>query len=190
MKTIEVIAHKRSNLTKGDLRKLRMDAKVPGILYGSSGTPIMFYTYMAVLKDLSYASDSKFVDLNVEGSIYRCVAQDVKFHPVSGMIEHIDMLKIEDGKKICMNIPLITEGRSPGVALGGILSVKVRHLPVKALPENMPESIKVDLSSLNLKDILRVKDLRDPNYEILKVDGFPVVSIDLSRALKSAASKK
>lgn len=189
MKTIEIIGHKRANLHKSDSKQLRMEAKVPGVMYGGS-EQIHFYTYMSLLNELVYTEECKFVDLNIEGRVFKCIMQEIQFHPVSNMILHVDMLQIFEERKIKMNIPLSVEGRSPGVAMGGLLSVKVRRLPVLALPKDMPESIKVDLSKLNLKDIVRVKDLKSSNYSILKVDGFPVVSVDMSRALRSAESKK
>lgn len=189
MKTIEIIGHKRANLGKSESKSLRLDAKVPGVMYGGK-EQVHFYTYMSVLKDLVYVADAQFVSLNIEGKIYKCILQEIQFHPVSDMILHIDMLQIFEDKKINMDIPVITKGNSPGVAMGGLLSIKVRKLPVRALPKDMPESLQVDLAKLNLKDIFRVKDMKNDKYEILKVDGFPVVSIDLSRALKSAASRE
>lgn len=190
MKTIEIIGHKRANLGKRDSKSLRLEAKVPGVMYGGN-EQVHFYTYMSLLQNLVYVADAQFVILNLEGTEYRCILQDIQFHPVSEMILHIDMLQIFDDKKIVMDVPVITKGNSPGVAMGGLLSIKVRKLPVKAYPANMPESLQVDLSTLNLKDIVRVKNLKnDSKFEILKVDGFPIVSVDLSRALKSAASKE
>lgn len=190
MKTIEIIGHKRANLGKRNSKDLRLEAKVPGVLYGGK-EQVHFYTYMSLLKGLVYNTDAQFVKLNIEGTEYRCIMQEIQFHPVSDMILHVDFLQIFDDKKITMDIPVVTKGNSPGVAMGGLLSIKVRKLPLRALPKNMPESIQVDLSNLNLKDIVRVKDVKDDSkFEILKVDGFPLVSIDLSRALKSAASKE
>lgn len=190
MKTIEIIGHKRANLGKRDSKTLRLDAKVPGVMYGGK-EQIHFYTYMSLLKDLVYVADAQFVNLNLEGTEHKCILQEIQFHPVSDMILHIDMLQIFDDKKIVMDIPVVTKGNSPGVAIGGLLSIKVRKLPVRAYPKDMPESLQVDLSRLNLKDIVRVKDLKNESrFEILKVDGFPIVSVDLSRALKSATSKE
>jgi large subunit ribosomal protein L25 len=190
MKTIEIIGHKRANLGKRGSKTLRLDAKVPGVMYGGK-EQVHFYTYMSLLKDLVYVADAQFVNLNIEGTEYKCILQEIQFHPVSDMIMHIDMLQVFDDKKITVDVPVITSGNSPGVAMGGLLSIKVRKLPVRAYPKDMPESLQVDLSKLNLKDIVTVKDLKvDSQFEILKVDGFPIVSVDLSRALKSAASKE
>lgn len=190
MKTIEIIGHKRANLGKRNSKDLRLEAKVPGVLYGGK-EQIHFHTYMALLKGLVYNTDAQFVNLNIDGIEFRCILQEIQFHPVSDMILHVDFLQIFDDKKITMDIPVVTVGSSPGVAMGGLLSIKVRKLPLRAFPKNMPESLQVDLSNLNLKDIVRVKDIKDDSkFEILKVDGFPIVSIDLSRALKSAASKE
>ncbi|CCM10079.1 50S ribosomal protein L25 [Cardinium endosymbiont cEper1 of Encarsia pergandiella] len=189
MKVIEILGYKRANLGKAESKKLRAAAQVPGVLYGGT-EQVHFYVPMVLLRDLIYTPHAHFVDLNIEGSIYRCVLQEMQFHPVSEMMLHVDFLQIFDNKKIKMDIPTAFVGKAIGVAKGGVLSKKQRKLPISAYPNNMPSIVDIDVSHLDLGQIVRVHQIPIENYTILALPNTPVASIEIPRALRSAASKE
>ena len=189
MKVIEVLGYKRANLGKSESKKLRMDAQVPGVLYGGADQ-IHFYVPMVLLRDLVYTPQAHFVDLNIEGRVYRCIVQEIQFHPVSEMILHIDFLQIFDDKKIKMRIPTVFIGKAVGVEKGGTLSKKQRKLTVFAYPKDIPSVVNVDVSALDLGHIIRVREILTQQYSILALPNTPVASIEIPRALRSAASKE
>ena len=189
MKTIEIIGYKRANLGKQEAKRLRREANAPCVLYGGQ-EQIHFYTPMALLKDLVYTPDAHFVHLSVEGTVYQCILQDIQFHPVSEMILHVDFLLMFDNKPIKMQIPTMLTGTSPGVITGGSLAKKLRSLPVVAYPKHMPAHIQVDVSTLELGQMVRVRDIETANYTILASPGIPVASVEIPRALRSAAGKE
>lgn len=189
MKVIEVLGYKRASLGKVASKKLRREAQVPGVLYGGS-EQVSFYVPMMLLRDLVYTPHAHFVDLNIEGSVYRCILQEIQFHPVSEMILHVDFLQIFDDQKIKMQIPTTFVGSAIGVSKGGLLSKKQRKLTVSAYPKDMPVAIEVDISSLDLGHIVRVHQIPTPTYTILALPNTPVASIEIPRALRSAASKE
>jgi large subunit ribosomal protein L25 len=185
MKTIEIIGYKRANLGKQTAKRLRNEAQAPGVLYGGK-EQVHFYTPMALLKDLVYTPKSHFVSLNIEGTTYHCILQDIQFHPVSEVILHIDFLQIFDDKKIKMDIATVLVGDAPGVVKGGRLVSKMKNLPISAYPKDMPEYIQVDVSTLDLGQMLRVHHLKTNNYTILALPNAPVAVVELTRALRSA----
>ena len=188
MKTLEITGYKRANLGKQEAKRLRRDANAPGVLYGGQ-EQIHFHTPMAMLKELVYTADAHFVHLHLGDKTYKCILQDIQFHPVSEMILHVDFLQIFEDKFVKMQIPTATIGKAPGVTKGGSLAVKLRKLPVWAYPKDMPERIQVDVSTLDLGQMTRVKDIETQNYTILASPGIPIASIEIPRALRSAASK-
>ena len=188
MKTIEIIGYKRANLGKQAAKRMRQEANAPCVLYGGT-EQIHLYTPMALLRDLVYTPNAHFVDLKIEGATYKCILQDIQFHPVSEMILHVDFLQIFDDKQVKMHIPTTLVGKAPGVTKGGSLVKKLRKLPVIAYPKNMPDHIEVDVSSLDLGQMVRVRDIKTADYTILAVPGIPVASVEIPRALRSAASK-
>mmetsp|Transcript_10369 Transcript_10369/g.24011 ORF Transcript_10369/g.24011 Transcript_10369/m.24011 type:complete len:170 (+) Transcript_10369:933-1442(+) len=140
-------------------------------------------------KKLVCTSDVYFVHLVIASTTYLCIIQDIQFHPVSEMILHVDFLQITDSKKIKMQIPTLLMGKAPGVVQGGNLAKKLRKLPVLAYPKNMPASIQIDVSALDLGQMVRVRDIKTENYSILALPTIPVASVEIPRALRSAASK-
>ncbi|ROT46897.1 50S ribosomal protein L25/general stress protein Ctc [Candidatus Cardinium hertigii] len=189
MKTIEILGYKRANLGKVESKKLRIDAQVPGVLYGGTDQ-VHFSVPMVFLRDLVYTPHAHFVDLNIEGSVYRCILQEIQFHPVSEMILHVDFLQIFDDKKIKMEIPTACTGKAKGVEKGGVLSKKQRKLVVFAYPKDMPSVLDIDVSELDLGHIVRVHQIPTKHYTILALPNTPIASIEIPRALRSATSKE
>lgn len=185
MHTTEIIGYRRSNLGKQNARQLRTQAYVPGVLYGGS-QQVHFYTPMALLRQLVYTRQAYFVSLNIETSLYECILQDVQLHPVSDIILHVDFLQIFGEKKIKMDIPTVLVGDSPGVARGGRLVNKINKVPVSAYPPNMPDQIQVDISQLDLGQMIRVRDIQSQDYVILAPPGTPLVTVAMTRALRTA----
>lgn len=188
MKTIEIIGYKRANLGKQEAKRLRRDANAPCVLYGGQ-KQVHFYTPMALLKDLIYTPDAHFVHLTIEGVAYQCILQDIQFHPVSEMILHVDFLQIFADKRVKMQIPTMLTGKAPGVVQGGSLARKLRKLPILAYPKDMPAHIQVDVATLALGQMVRVRDIKAEHYAILASPTIPVASVEIPRALRSAAGK-
>jgi large subunit ribosomal protein L25 len=188
MQTIEITGYKRASLGKKEAKRLKKEANAPCVLYGGQGQ-VHFYTPMALLKDLVYTPDARFVYLTIEGTAYQCILQDIQFHPVSEMILHVDFLQIFANKKVKMQIPTMLTGKAPGVIQGGNLAKKLRKLPVLAYPKDMPAHIQVDVASLELGQMVRVRDITTANYTILAAPSIPVASVEIPRALRSAVGK-
>jgi large subunit ribosomal protein L25 len=188
MKTTEIIGYKRANLGKQEAKRLRRDANVLCVLYGGQ-EQVHFYAPMALFRDLIYTPDAHFVHLSIEGVAYRCILQDVQFHPVSEMILHADFLQIFADKQIKMQIPVVLTGKAPGVIQGGSLARKLNRLPVFAYPKDMPSYIQIDVAALELGQMVRVRDIKTEHYTILASPNIPVASVEIPRALRSAAGK-
>lgn len=187
MKTIEIIGFNRANLTKSQLSALRYEGNIPCILYGS-GKNIMFHSPAALFRDLIYTPEARFVNLNIEGVQYRAIKQEVQSHPVNDMILHVDFLLLDDAKEVSMDIPVRLKGTAEGVLKGGKLMQRLKYLKIKALPMNMPESIEIDVTSLEVGKSTRVSDVVTNNFTILKSPGVPIAAVETTRAMKDVAT--
>lgn len=95
------------------------------------------------------------------------------------------------GQAVKLEIPLKPRGSSPGVKLGGKLIQSVRKVKVKTTPEKMVDELFVDISGLELGQSLRIKDIiAVDGIDIQQNASIPVVSIEIPRALRSAAAKE
>jgi large subunit ribosomal protein L25 len=186
MKTFELTGKKREALGKKDSAKLRSEGNVPCVLFGVEN-PIHFYVVKADLKKLIYTPNVYLVNLEIEGKKHQAIMKDLQFDPVTDEVIHIDFKKITNDKPIKIEIPVEVEGFAKGIRSGGKLQVEVRRLKVMALPKYLPDSIKINVTELELGQSMRVGDLKFENISILNGKSVPVVRIMITRAARAAA---
>jgi large subunit ribosomal protein L25 len=192
MKTIEIQGLKRSDLTKQSLKALRLDEQVPCVLYGGA-EPVHFSVPLAQFKGLVYTPNVYIVKVVIDGKDYSCVMQDIQFHPVNDIIQHVDFLEITDSSPVTINVPIKVTGVSEGVKQGGKLVTKVRRLKVKALPKQLPDFVEVDITPLKIGGNIRVRDLKLSGVEFLDSPSNVVIAVRTTRnvaAAETTADKK
>lgn len=188
METIKVNGEVRETLGKKASKETRRDGLVPAVVYGT-GDPVHFAVKALDLRDLIYTSSFKLAEVNIGGQSYRTIVKDYQFHPVTDQLRHIDFLALEDGRSIKVEVPVTFTGTSPGVRGGGKLLVAVRRIKIKTTPEHLVDSLTLDISELELGQSIRVRDL-DPmeGVEIMNPGGQPIATVEVPRALRSAAT--
>ncbi|QHL87494.1 50S ribosomal protein L25/general stress protein Ctc [Nibribacter ruber] len=189
MQSLEIIGFKRANLGKSEAKALREEAQVPCVLYGGS-EQVHFSSPAILFRELVYSPNVYQVELNIEGTIYKAIMQDLQFHPVNEQLLHVDFLLLDDAKEVKVDVPVRYVGTSPGVMAGGKLVTKLRKLRVKALPANLPDSIAVDISDLELGKSIKVNKITPEGYAILTNPLSPVATVTIPRALKSAQTEE
>jgi large subunit ribosomal protein L25 len=183
MKSITIKGSKRESVGKVATKALRNADKVPCVLYGGEN-PLHFSANELDFSKLVYTPSAHTVVLDIEGvQKVNAILQDIQFHPVSDKILHVDFYQLFDDKEVSMDIPVTIEGSAPGVMLeGGTLVVSKRKLKVKALPNNLPDFITVDISKLRLGGKISVIDLEADAFSILHPDNTVVCKVRTSRA--------
>ena len=161
---LTIDADVRCDLGKAASRRLRRTGYVPAILYGAGlESQNILLDHKKVMKALeNHDFFSQILDLEIEGKSQRVVLKDLQRHVFKERILHMDFLRVKENEEIVMNIPLNFVGidSSPGVKLGGgIVSKLMSEVEVKCLPANLPKSIEVDISDMQLNDIIYLSDL-------------------------------
>jgi large subunit ribosomal protein L25 len=182
MKTLEIVGYNRTKLGANESKKLRSEGNVPCVMYGGKEVK-HFYAPMILFRNLVYTPDVHKVILNIEGSIHECVMQDLQFHPVSEVLLHVDFLELTD-KPIVMNIPIRFTGNSVGLQKGGRLAQKLRAVKVKAMPNDMPDVIEVDITTLDLGKTVRIADIPKGSYTVLNSPLTSIATIAIPRSLR------
>lgn len=186
MKTTEIVGFKRENLGTTEAKELRAQGNAPCVVYGGEDGPVHFHAPMYLFKDLLYTPDAYIVKLNVEGVEKECILQGVQFHPVSDTLIHVDFLEIFDDKPVKIEVPVKLKGNAPGAIAGGQIFLKQKKVTVKALPKELPEYVNVDISSLELAQSIRVREVQtEGNFEIVNPPNVTIVTILVPRALKT-----
>jgi large subunit ribosomal protein L25 len=182
MKSITIKGSKRESVGKVATKALRNAGKVPCVLYGGD-KPLHFSADEISFKNLVYTANVYTATIELEGTNYHAILQDIQFHPVTDKILHIDFYQLFDDKLVAMNIPVRLIGVSPGVLNGGSLRFPMRTLSVKALPADLPDFINADISTLKIGSKLYVTELTNEKFTILHPDNSVVVQVRTARAV-------
>ncbi|MDV7186462.1 50S ribosomal protein L25/general stress protein Ctc [Lutibacter sp. TH_r2] len=181
MKSITIKGSQRESVGKASTKALRNAGKVPCVLYGGE-KPVHFETEEISFKELVYTPNVYTAMIEVDGTKYHAILQDIQFHPVSDKILHVDFYQLFDDKMVTMEIPVRLVGTSPGVINGGSLSFPMRKLSVRALPADLPDFINADISKLKIGNKIVVTDLEDEHFSILHPENTVVVQVRTARS--------
>jgi large subunit ribosomal protein L25 len=182
MKKFELKASLRKDTGKKESKNLRKQELVPCVVYGGEKN-VHFTVIEKDFKNLIYTPDVFLVKLDIDGEKYDAVIQDIQFHPVSDRILHVDFSQVIDGKAVTINLPIELTGNSLGMLDGGKLRQRRRSLKVRGLAEHMPDYLKVDITSLDIGDSMKVGDLDYENLEVLDPQRAMVVGVVSSRLI-------
>lgn len=185
MKSVVIKGEVRSSVGKKDAKKLRSQEKAPAVLYGGA-EPIHFSVDFAEVRQLIYTPNVYLIDLDLDGTTYKAIMQDIQWHPVDEQVLHIDFLAIQEDKPVKIEVPVKVEGYAKGLKMGGKLNTNLRRLKVKALATNLPDTINVDVTELDLAQSIKVGDLNLDGIELLDPKSNVIVSVGITRAAKSA----
>ncbi len=189
MKTVVIKGQKRETVGKKEAKKLRAQEIIPAVLYGGEEV-IHFAIPFSELRHLIYTPNVYLVDIDIDGEIYPAMMQDIQWHPVNEQVLHVDFLRIQDNKPIKIEVPVTVTGLAKGIKQGGKLSKNLRRLKVKALAKDLPDSIIVDVTEVELGQSIKVADIDPGNMEFLDTKSNVVVAVTITRAAKSAAGSE
>jgi len=189
METIAFTGQPRETLGKKSTRAIRAQGNIPCVAYGGEDA-VHFTVTPNDVKDLIYTPDFKLAEVTVDGNSFRAFVKDIQFHPVTDDIEHIDFLRLTEGRPVKVDVPIRFKGISPGVKNGGKLLQRLRRVRIKTKPEHLINEMLVDISKLRINQSIRIRDIDQKleTIEILNSPGVPVASVVTPRALRSATA--
>jgi len=163
----DLIAELRDDKGKGASRRLRREGLVPAIIYGAGRPPRpLAFDHNKVLRQLENESFySSVLNIKVGDKSQAAILKDVQRHPARRQIVHMDFQRIVEDEEIRMNVPIhfVGEDAAPGVKLeGGTMSKMITDVEVTCLPRYLPEYLEVDVSGMQLDDMLHLSDLKLP----------------------------
>jgi large subunit ribosomal protein L25 len=190
LKTLNV--QKREGLGKGPNRRLRAQQVTPCVFYDARGNN---FAVQAPAKELFRLYDEVgrttvfniAYDENGKNVVQPALFWSVQFHPVKRAFTHIDFYGVDLDKEVKLAVPLEFVGTAKGTKLGGKLETYREHITVKGKPLSIPARLRVDVSDLDVSDVLHVADLKLPEgLSAAMAANFAVVSV-ISREEAEAA---
>ncbi|MGE7934296.1 50S ribosomal protein L25/general stress protein Ctc [Viridibacillus arvi] len=176
-----VHAKKRKVENHSALTELRQRGFVPAVVYGykTEATPITINA-REYEKALRLDGKNSIVTLEIDGKTLNAVLNEAQKCALKGTLVHLDFLAVNMSDALEVSVPVNLIGDSVGVKEGGILQQPNREVTVKVKPSDIPESIEVDISTLEIGDTLVVGDIRSTStFEILDTDDFLLVTVSV-----------
>ena len=185
-KSREIIA--RSADQKRALKAMRKNDEIPAVLYGGEKVVHFAVTNDAVRK-LVYTPEIFAVELTIDGVTTMAIMKEIQFHPVSDKILHMDFLAVSKEKAVEMEVPVALEGHAEGVKAGGKLTLQMRKLRVKAIYDQIPEKLVINVDNLGLGKTMQVGALHFEGLEVMNAKNAVVCAVQLTRAARGAQAK-
>ncbi|WP_436862950.1 50S ribosomal protein L25/general stress protein Ctc [Staphylococcus caeli] len=147
--------------TRSDLKTLRNTGKVPAIVYGygtkNTSVKVDEVEFIKVIREVGR---NGVIELGVGSKSIKVMVSDYQFDPLKNQITHIDFLAINMTEERTVEVPVQLIGEAVGAKEGGVVEQPLFNLEVTATPDNIPESIEVDISELDINDSLSVEDIK------------------------------
>lgn len=170
MEKTQLTAERRTVSGK-QVRHLRKQGLIPAVLYGHGLDPVPLQIKERELaKVLAQAGTHRLINLEVNGESKNVLVKEIQKDLIKGNLLHVDLYVVVMTEKIRTKVPLVFTGTSPVVVRKeGILVHGIGEVEIECLPQDLIESIPVDLSRLiEIEQEIKVEDLVvDPDIEIL-----------------------
>ena len=164
----ELSARTRARSGTALVRRLRREGDVPAVLYGGGKKNLS----IAINHDVLFHSlekeefHSAIIIINTDGNKEQAILRDVVRHPHKTAILHADFQRVDDKKILTMSLPIHFTGEEECIGVktsGGIISRLMTEVEISCLPKNLPESLQLDVSKLDLNDSLHLSDIALPD---------------------------
>jgi large subunit ribosomal protein L25 len=166
MKTISISAETRTELGKKSTRDLRKIDHVPCVMYGGPQV-IHFHAHENDFRHIVYTPNAYVIEVKINGGVHKAVMQELQFHPVTDKLIHIDFVEVFDDKPVTMEIPIQLVGAAKGLKDGGKPRQRRRVLKVRGLIKDLPDTLDIDITDVEIGDVIKIGDLSYDNLEIL-----------------------
>ena len=188
MKEITLNGQARQLVKKSELKAARKAGSVPCVLYGNGVENVMFAVDAKELKNLTHTPNSYIVNLNIEGKQYKAVLHELQFHPITDETIHVDFLAVNEEKPVVIDVPIVITGNSEGVRQGGKLMVSSRKLRISAPLNQLPDTLNVDITTLELGKTITAGDLSYEGIQIVSPKATIICAVKMTRAAIGAAA--
>lgn len=195
LELIDLKAAIRGGSGKTAARALRKSEAMPAILYGPKTEPLMLsigaYDFSEIIRKNGDAGI--FLNLTVEGDTKpsrTVLLKDIQKDTFGLTYLHADFQEVDMNAKVSVMVPVEPTGIAPGIKAGGLLQIIRRELEIICRPIDVPETVAIDISNLNIGDAIHVKDIDlGDNIQIPHEVNFTVITLVPPSTSKAAAGE-
>ncbi len=183
MEKIDLKVTARETTGNGAARELRREGLIPAILYGPKAEPLKLSVTTKELENILKTSNIGQVLLNLliqngKQKSRTAMIKELQTQPVSGNLLHVDFYEVAMDQKIKISIPVVTKGQAQGVEEGGVLQLVRHEVEIFCFPNNIPESLEVDVSDMGIGDSKHMEEVSiDESFELVDESNFTIVTV-------------
>jgi large subunit ribosomal protein L25 len=192
----------RERAGKGAARAVRRAGLVPAVVYGEKQPPALIALEPRALGRVLNKSGffATLFDLEMDGKKHRVIPRDVQFDPVTDQPIHADFMRVGANTRLTVNVPVHFRNQeaAPGIKRGGVLNIVRHEIEVVCSPDNMPHSIDIDLTGLEIGDGIHISMVKlpdgvrpyitDRDFTIATVAAPSAVRMEAQEAAEAAAA--
>ena len=155
-------ATERTDKRRGTLTKIRKEGNVPAIVYGAKKENTSIYlSEMDLLKTIKDVGRNGVISLDVNGNTQNVIVTDYQVDPLKNGFIHVDFLAVDMSKEVTANVNVNLVGDAAGVKDGGVMQQSLFEVSIAAKPGDIPPSIDIDVTSLQVADTITVADIKE-----------------------------
>lgn len=177
-KILNLQAEARTQSGTGAVKRMRKAGNIPAALYGRKVKPANIQVHGKTFAKLleGSASDNILVSLKIAGAADQlALVQEVQHDYLRGGILHVDFHAVAADEEIHANVPVAIVGEAKGQKQGGLVEAIHHEIEVRCLPKDLPESIQIDVSHLELGQGVHVSEIKFPEGVACRLGGDVVI---------------
>ncbi len=165
---------------QSELKELRQTGKVPAVVYGfeteNTSLSVDENEFIKVIREVGR---NGVIDLEIADGVTQVMVNEYQFDALKNQVTHIDFIAINMQTEVTVEVQIELTGEAPGQKEGGVLEQPLFEVSVTAKPADIPETIEVDISELNVGDSIHVEDIRSKGNFVIEnedTDALVIVS--------------
>lgn len=170
---------RRPQLNTSGLRQLRQKGRLPGVVFGKNAENESIHIDTKPFEKWLKQGASGFLQLELEeGRSMTVLLEDLQRDPVTRALIHVDFQLVQSGEIIRTKLGVKLIGTPIGTKSGGVVQIQDPYVEVEAFPKDLPTSVELDISAMEIGDTLFIKDLvLPPEVTVISADHELLVSV-------------
>ena len=173
----------REGVGKEKAKKLRLKGLIPAIFYGprAQTIPLVIDSKELAKALQTEAGENVLIDLDIrkgpQSDRKVVMLKDIQVDPLQRATLHTDFYEVTMDEMVTVEVPVHLVGKPEGTKVGGILEQVRRGIRVQCLPGDIPKSIDIDVSALNIGDSIHVQEISVEKAKIISETNFTIATV-------------
>ncbi len=163
MKDMKLAGEKRTeDFGSAGSRRVLAQGRIPAVIYGKRDPEHITLDAKEFQNKLRYFSESTLLTVKVGRKVFHVLMKDFQENVMLAKVLHVDFFEVTKGEALRANVSVVLTGNPEGAKFGGVLEQITHEIEVECLPKDLPKSIEVDVSHLNINESVHIEEVAVP----------------------------